>query len=124
MDERDAVALRRGGFAIENYHRGLKQFCGVERCQAARAAQRNHIGLALRAFLRLEWHFFTTGVSGFEAKLRLIREAVQVLPGTALDHLAEMGNCVTPILFSHFVPRMQSPRIAVPEPGAAHGTRS
>ena len=40
-------------------------------------AQRNHIGLALRAFLRLEWHFFTTGVSGFEAKLRVIRDAVR-----------------------------------------------
>jgi hypothetical protein len=33
--------------------------------------------LALRAFLRLEWHFVTTGVSGYEAKLRLIREAVR-----------------------------------------------
>src|SRR5512135_3256018 len=65
-------------FAIENYHRDLKQNCGVERCQArSERAQRNHIGLALRAFLRLEWHFFTTGVSGFEAKLRLIREAVR-----------------------------------------------
>ena len=65
-------------FAIENYHRELKQNCGVERCQArSERAQRNHIGLALRAFLRLEWHFFTTGVSGFEAKLRVIREAVR-----------------------------------------------
>jgi hypothetical protein len=66
------------GFAIENYHRELKQNCGVERCQArSERAQRNHIGLALRAFLRLEWHFVTTGVSGYEAKLRLIREAVR-----------------------------------------------
>jgi putative transposase len=65
-------------FAIENDHRDLKQNCGVERCQArSERAQRNHIGLALRAFLRLEWHFFTTGVSGFEAKLRLIREAIR-----------------------------------------------
>ena len=66
------------GFAIENYHRELKQNCGVERSQArSERAQRNHIGLALRAFLRLEWHFFTTGVSGFEAKLRVIRDAVR-----------------------------------------------
>jgi DDE superfamily endonuclease len=65
-------------FAIENYHRELKQNCGVEGCQArSERAQRNHIGLALRAFLRLEWHFFTTGVSGFEAKLRLVRDAVR-----------------------------------------------
>lgn len=65
-------------FAIENYHRELKQNCGVERSQVrSERAQRNHIGMALRAFLRLEWHFFTTGVSGFEAKLRLGREAVR-----------------------------------------------
>ena len=66
------------GFAIENYHRELKQNCGVERSQVrSERAQRNHIGLALRAFLRLEWHFFRTGVSGFEAKLRVIRDAVR-----------------------------------------------
>lgn len=65
-------------FAIENYHRELKQDCGVEGCRArSERAQRNHIGFAIRAFLRLEWHFFTTGVSGFEAKLRLVREAVR-----------------------------------------------
>ena len=65
-------------FAIENYHRDLKQSCGVERCRVRSGrAQRNHIGLAVRAFLRLEWHFYTTGVSGFEAKLRLVRDAVR-----------------------------------------------
>jgi putative transposase len=65
-------------FAIENYHRDLKQNCGVEKCQArSERAQRNHIGFSLRAFLRLEWHFFTTGISGFEAKLRLVRKAIQ-----------------------------------------------
>lgn len=65
-------------FAIENYHRELKQCCGVERCAARSSrAQRNHIGLALRAFLRLEWHHFTTGVSAFEAKWGLVREAIR-----------------------------------------------
>ena len=70
-------------FGIENYHRELKQNCGVEKCQVRAAkAQRNHIGLALRAFLRLEWHFFTTGISGFETKLSLVREAVGAIwPG-------------------------------------------
>ncbi len=66
------------GFAIENYHRDLKQTCGVERSQARSSrAQRNHIGLALRAFLRLEWHFYTTGVSCYEAKKRVVRDAVR-----------------------------------------------
>ena len=46
--------IKFAGFAwtIEQYHRGIKQFCGVERAQVRSAtAQRNHIGLALRAFL-------------------------------------------------------------------------
>jgi hypothetical protein len=65
-------------FAIENYHRDLKQSCGVEKCRVrSERAQRNHIGLALRAFLRLEWHFYTMGVSAFEAKLGLVREAIR-----------------------------------------------
>jgi hypothetical protein len=76
-------ALRRlqyGEFCwrIEEYHRGIKQFCGVERCQARRAeAQRNHIGLSLRAFLRLECHCFALGISWFQAKWDVIRNAVR-----------------------------------------------
>ena len=63
---------------IEEYHRGIKQFCGVERAQHRSAkAQRNHIGLALRAFLRLECHRLRTGMSWFEAKTAIIREAVR-----------------------------------------------
>lgn len=66
------------GYAIENYHRDLKQTCGIERSQArSERAQRNHIGMALRAFLRLEWHFFTTGVSCYEAKKWIVRDAVR-----------------------------------------------
>lgn len=63
---------------VEDYHRGLKQFCGVERAQHRRAiAQRNHIFFALRAFLRLESHRQRTGLSWFEAKTAIIREAVR-----------------------------------------------
>jgi putative transposase len=63
---------------IEEYHRGIKQFCGVERCQARRAkAQRNHIGFSIRAFLRLECHCFALGISWFQAKLDVIRHAVR-----------------------------------------------
>lgn len=65
-------------WAIETYHRGLKQFCGVERCQARAArAQRNHIGWAIRAFLRLEHQRSATGQSWFETKLAIIRPALQ-----------------------------------------------
>jgi hypothetical protein len=44
--------------------------------EAARA-QRNHIGLALRAFLLLEVHCYRKGTSWFEAKTSIIREAVR-----------------------------------------------
>jgi putative transposase len=78
MDELTRLAHAEQCWAIENYHRGLKQCCGVERSQVrAGRAQRNHIGLAIRAFLRLEHHFYTTGVSWYEAKARIIRGAVR-----------------------------------------------
>ncbi len=66
-------------WVIETYHRGLKQFCGVERCQARSArAQRNHIGWAIRAFVRLEHHRIRTGTSWFETKMGIIRSALQL----------------------------------------------
>jgi len=57
------------GWMIEIYHRDLKQTCGVECCQSRCAnVQKNHIGLAIRAFVRLERFFFRTGISTIEAK--------------------------------------------------------
>lgn len=65
-------------WTIEAYHRGIKQFCGVERAQVRAArAQRNHIGLAIRAFLRLEHQRLRTGTSWFETKMEIIRSAVR-----------------------------------------------
>jgi putative transposase len=76
MDEREILAGQ--VWTIEIYHRGLKQYCGVEGCAARKArAQRNHIGWAIRAFLRLEHHRITTGSSWFETKLEIIRPAIQ-----------------------------------------------
>lgn len=72
--------VRFAGYAwtIEHYHRGIKQFCGVERAQVRAArAQRNHIGLCLRAFLRVERYCYHAGISWFEAKTAIIRPAVQ-----------------------------------------------
>lgn len=72
--------LKYGDFSwrIEQYHRGLKQHCGVERCQVRRAkGQRNHIGLSIRAFLRIEIHCFALGISWFQAALDVIRPAVR-----------------------------------------------
>src|SRR3954452_17743972 len=65
-------------WGIEVYHRGLKQHCGVERAEVrAATAQRNHINCAIRAFLRLEQHRLMTGVSWWEAKTAIIREAIR-----------------------------------------------
>ena len=62
---------------VEVYHRGLKQFTGVERAQyRLEVSQRNHIGLAIRAFVRLEAHRLHLGISWFEAKTSIIRSAI------------------------------------------------
>ena len=89
--EREVVAGQ--VWTIEVYHRGLKQFCGVERCQVRSGrAQRNHIGWAIRAFLRLEHHRIRTGTSWFETKMNIIRAALQhylSLPSPILVGLAQ-----------------------------------
>src|SRR5215218_6433336 len=76
MGERTSTA--RQIWTIETYHRDIKQFCGVEGCAVrSERAQRNHIGWALRAYLRLIWHEMETGHSRFATKLAIIRPAVQ-----------------------------------------------
>lgn len=78
MDEVARQGWAEHAWGIEEYHRGLKQHTAVDRCQTRQAnAQRNHIGFAIRAFVRLEWHRFTTGVSWCAAKWGLLREAVR-----------------------------------------------
>jgi putative transposase len=89
MDELMRQQYQEWSFAIENYHRGIKQCTEVERCSARSArAQRNHIGLALRAFLRLESYGFTRGISWLEAKTAIIRDAVRSYLAHPWIHLA------------------------------------
>jgi len=79
MADLERVKWASFAWTIENYHRGIKQFCLIERAQVRSArAWRNHIGLCLRAFLRLESHCYHSGISWFEAKTAIIREAVRV----------------------------------------------
>jgi hypothetical protein len=79
MDELTRLMYAERAWGIEEYHRGLKQCTGADRCQTRMSlTQRNHIGCAIRAFVRLEWHRFTTGVSWFEAKMKIVRDAVRV----------------------------------------------
>ena len=78
MTELTRLRLAENAWQIETYHRGIKQFCGIEKSQARLSrTQRNHIGLALRAFLRLEAFCFYHGLSWFEAKLAIVRHAVR-----------------------------------------------
>ena len=75
--------------AIEEYHRGLKQCCGVERCQArSEQAQRNHIVFAVRAFVRLEQQRLQTGRSWYESKKQVVREAIRAFRARSLYTLA------------------------------------
>ena len=77
MSDLERVKWASFSWTIENYHRGIKQFCLIERAQVrSRRAWRNHINLCLRAFLRLESYCHHNGISWFEAKTTIIREAV------------------------------------------------
>jgi len=77
---------------IEVYHRGLKQFTGIERGQfRLEIAQRNHIGLAIRAFVRLEVHRLQCHITYFETKTAIIRDAIRAYlahPSLILDPTA------------------------------------
>ena len=86
---------RRTRLRFENYHRGIKQLCLIERAQVRSCrAWRNEIGLCLGAFLRLESHCYHKGISWYEAKTVIIREAV----GAYIAHpLYSLINCVTSI---------------------------
>ena len=74
--EREKFAL--AAWRIEMYHRGLKQQCLIERAQCRRLRPvLNHIGLCIRAFVRLESHCYKEKMSWMEAKTEIIREAVR-----------------------------------------------
>lgn len=78
MQEEKAEALTNAGWGIEVYHRGIKQCCGVEKAQVRKAgAIINHVQMSLRAFLRLELYRLVTGISWYEAKARIIRDAIR-----------------------------------------------
>ena len=76
MDEQKIEDIGNKSWKIEEYHRGIKQFCGVEKCQARKKeSQRKHIMLSLRAFLRLEVQRIRKGISWFESKTKIHRVA-------------------------------------------------
>lgn len=93
MDDLTRVTYAGRAWAIEEYHRGLKQFTEVERCPARMSrSQKNHVGFALRAFVRLEWHRYTTGVTWFEAKWGIIRNAVRAYLVSPIYNLPQQAT--------------------------------
>jgi putative transposase len=61
---------------IEAFHRGIKQYCGLERCYSTQErSQRNHILCAFLAFLKLEWKRIQSHISWQEQKLSIVRLA-------------------------------------------------
>jgi putative transposase len=76
MDESESEDLANKSWKIEEYHRAIKQFCGVEKCQARKKeSQKAHVTLSLRAFLRLEVQRIRNGISWFESKTKIHRVA-------------------------------------------------
>lgn len=78
MTEPERQEFAKSAWRIEMYHRGLKQQCLIERAQCRRFRPvLNHIGLCIRAFMRLESHCYRERISWIEAKTSIIREAVR-----------------------------------------------
>ena len=74
--ERETHAKR--AWRIEMYHRALKQQCLIERAQCRRLRPvLNHIGLCIRAFVRIESHCYREKMSWVQAKTSIIRDAVR-----------------------------------------------
>lgn len=62
---------------IEEYHRGLKQLTGIERCQArVPRSQRTHIFCSIMAFLSLEAYRLKANVTWYQAKKLIVDEAI------------------------------------------------
>jgi hypothetical protein len=78
MSEIERLKFASYSWQIEQYHRGIKQYCLIERAQCRRRRPwQNHINLCLRAFLTLESHCYHKGISWFEAKTSITRDAVR-----------------------------------------------
>ncbi len=75
------LGLAEQTWAIENYHRGRSSAAGWNDATArepGEAATATSTSMAIRAFLRLERHFYATGVSWYEAKAwQIVRGAIR-----------------------------------------------
>ncbi len=73
-DIRRANAKR---WKIEEYHRGLKQLCGIEKCQSRTSrSQRTHIFCSIITFLALELNRLKYGITCYQTKRKIIKDAI------------------------------------------------
>mgnify|MGYP003334954618 CR=1 FL=1 len=78
MNSAKRAVLQDKAWGIEVYHRGLKQFCNIERAQVRKEVKiRAHIQFSVRAFLRLGVSRLNKNLSWFELTTALIRDAVK-----------------------------------------------
>ncbi len=79
MSEEKCKDQKDKSWNIEEYHRGIKQCCGVEGAQLQTAnGQKNHILLSIVAFLKLEYERIKRGISWYEIKTAIIRDAIRL----------------------------------------------
>jgi putative transposase len=77
MDHQDRKNLQAICWAIENYHRALKELCCVEDCKIRKeAGQRNHINCSLRAFIRLEAVNRLNNITIYQAKWEIVKPSI------------------------------------------------
>lgn len=70
------VAAQR--WKIEEYHRGLKQTTGIEKCQTrTQRSQRNHIFCSIISFVALEVQRTKENISWYQAKQQIIQHAMR-----------------------------------------------
>jgi hypothetical protein len=73
------VAIMKARWSVEVYHRELKQTCGIERCQARTGrAQRNHILLAILAWLNQHRRRCLEKLTFYEQNWQVIKQAIAV----------------------------------------------
>lgn len=69
--------IMKARWSIEVYHRELKQTCGIERCQARTGrAQRNHIFIAISAWLQKYKQRLKHKISFYQQDWRIIKTAI------------------------------------------------
>lgn len=70
------VAAQR--WKIEEYHRGLKQTTGIEKCQTRnQRSQRNHIFCSILSFVALETQRIHKNITWYQAKQAIIQHAMR-----------------------------------------------